>query len=75
MFGSETMKKLFLPVMIVVFLLGTYYLYPLQLGAIPFLLASIYFFYAAIKQTRLDRKRKGEKSERGQPKKNRKKIK
>ncbi|MBP2242524.1 uncharacterized membrane protein YbaN (DUF454 family) [Cytobacillus eiseniae] len=44
------MKRILIFVGMIVVMIGTFYLYQKQLGAIPFLLLSIYFFILAYKQ-------------------------
>ncbi|MDQ0214173.1 hypothetical protein J2S13_000569 [Oikeobacillus pervagus] len=54
------MKRTAKWIFIIVLIIGTYILYELQLGAIPFLLLSIYFFvigYLELKQSKNSRDR------------------
>lgn len=58
--GSEEVKRTAKWIFIIVLIIGTYILYELQLGAIPFLLLSIYFFvigYLELKQSKNSRDR------------------
>ncbi|WP_409971024.1 hypothetical protein [Bacillus sp. Bva_UNVM-123] len=44
------MRRIFIIASVIAVMIGTYYLYQRQLGAIPFLLLSIYFFIQAYNQ-------------------------
>jgi uncharacterized membrane protein YqjE len=52
--GGSTLRKTYLIFLLVLIILAwpAYYLYQRQLGAIPFLLIAIFFFYATVKQFR-----------------------
>jgi positive regulator of sigma E activity len=52
--GGSVLRKTYLTFLLVLIILAwpAYYLYQRQLGAIPFLLIAIFFFYMTVKQFR-----------------------
>jgi uncharacterized membrane protein YqjE len=60
----EILKKTYLifVLVIIIFAWPIYYLYQRQLGAIPFLLIAVFFFYVTLKQVRLFRRQDQQKT-------------